>query len=45
MATAVKKIIAQDAAGRRKQSLRLHGVKTAKTISMIVEPVQILHGL
>jgi hypothetical protein len=38
-------IIAHVPAGRRKQSLRLHGVKTAKTISMIVEPVRILHGL
>ncbi len=37
-------IITRDPAGRRKQSLRLHGVKTSGTISLFVDQVQRFHG-
>lgn len=37
-------IIAHDPAGRRKQSLRLHGVKTSGTISIFLDQVQRFHG-
>ncbi len=37
-------IIAHDPAGGRKQTLRLHGVKTSGTISILLNPVQGFHG-